>query len=80
MTRLDQFVQLVQTAAIVKSLSLDQLSEGANPSSLAASAVDVARQVKESDLPPSILEACDNLIDYMYHSTIPKPIWLRGIM
>ncbi|MCP4605844.1 MAG: hypothetical protein GY847_35910 [Proteobacteria bacterium] len=81
MTRKDDFVMLVQTAAIVESLSHDEQSIGSNkPSSVAAIAVNTAIQVSEEKLPDSLTEACDELIAHVYENTVPKPAWLIGIL
>lgn len=81
MTRKEDFVTLVQTAAIVKSLSRDEPSVGSNkPSSMAAIAVNTAIQVSEENLPGSLTEACDELIAYVYENAVPKPAWLIGIL
>jgi hypothetical protein len=81
MTKSERFVLLVQTAAIVESLSREEWDEcDPSPSSMAAIAVSAATKVPEADLPNDVTEACDALIGYVYDNTIPKPRWLIGIL
>ena len=80
MSKSEQFVQLVQTAAIVESLSLGQQTNKVKPSCLAAIAVHAAMRVNEDSLPESITEACDKLIEYVFADTVPMPHWLIGIL
>src|SRR5262249_18522701 len=78
MTKREQFVHLVQTAAIVESLLRGSIL-GQDPilSSRAAIAVDVAAKVPEDQLPDSLTEACEALIAHVYDNTLPKPSWLH---
>lgn len=83
MDKKQRFVTLVQTAAIVESLSRGRRRVGKakpSPSSMAAIAVHAAMQVPEEQLPDALTEACDKLIAYVYENTIPKPRWLIGIL
>jgi len=81
MTRKERFVVLVQTAAVIESLSRDKwLHKHLNPRSMAVVAVNAAMQVSEEKLPSNLTEACDDLIAYVYENTIPKPDWLIGIL
>lgn len=80
MSKKEQFVQLVQTAAIVESVSLGQQPSKTKPSSMAALAVHAAMQVNEDSLPESITEACDKLIECVFADTVTKPHWLIGIL
>ena len=81
MSRHQQFVTLVQTAAIVESLSrTDRKDKHPGPSSTAAAAVACAIQVPESALPNDLCQACDELIRHIYDNTTPKPHWLIGVV
>jgi len=81
MTKREQFVTLVQTAAIVESLSR-KAGPSTKPSlsTMAAIAVNTALQVPEEQLPDELSEACEKLIAYVFDNTIPKPDWLIGIL
>jgi hypothetical protein len=77
MTRHEQFILLVQTAAIVESVT----REGAvGKRRLALIALHCAMKVKEADLPEDLTEACEQLIRHVYHNALPKPPWLTGII
>jgi hypothetical protein len=80
-TKREKFVCLIQTAAIVESLS-HKTWPGAPPSrsELASIAVSAAIEVPESDIPSDMEAACGQLIDYVYNNSMPKPAWLIGIL
>jgi len=81
MTKREQFVTLVQTAAIVESLTRkDWPPHQTKLSTTAAIAVSTAMEVPEAKLPDDLMKACDDLIAYVYDNTIPKPSWLIGIL
>jgi hypothetical protein len=81
MSRKEQFVMLVQTAAIVESLTRREWpSNQPRLSTTAAIAVDTAIEVPEKDLPNDLVEACEALIAHVYDNTFPKPSWLIGIL
>ena len=80
MSRLSQFVQLVQTAAIIERVSRGQQPNKPSPSLLAAIAVNAAAQVEEASLPQSLTEACEKHIAHIYDGAFPKPQWLIGIL
>jgi hypothetical protein len=81
MTKREDFVTLVQTAAIVESITRKTVVDTSpNPSTSAAIAVSVAQQVPEAQLPDDLVQACDKLIAHIYDNTIPKPDWLIGII
>jgi hypothetical protein len=81
MTKKEQFVTLVQTAAIVESLTRKEWpSTQPKLSITAAMAVSAAMDVPEAQIPNSLMQACDELIAHVYDDTIPKPSWLIGIL
>jgi hypothetical protein len=81
MTKKEQFVTLVQTAAIVESLTRkDWPSTQPKLSITAAIAVSTAMEVPEAQIPNDLMQACNDLIAHVYENTIPKPSWLIGIL
>jgi hypothetical protein len=77
MTRHEQFILLVQTAAIVESVT----REGAvGKRRLALIAMNSAMEVKEAELAEDLTEACEQLIRHVYYNALPKPPWLTGIL
>ena len=81
MTKKEQFVTLVQTAAIVESLTRkDWPSNQPKLSITAAIAVSTAMEVTEAQIPEDIMGACNDLIAHVYDNTFPKPPWLIGII
>ncbi len=80
MSKKDDFVCLVQTAAIVESLSRGEEKNKCKPSESAAIAVSCAMKVNEKELPEDLSEACAKLIEYVFDNSIPKPHWLIGIL
>ncbi len=80
MSKKDNFVCLVQTAAIVESLSRGKERNKGKSSETAACAVSCAMEVNENALPADISEACAKHIEYVFDNSIPKPPWLIGIL
>ena len=84
MTKEEKFVMLVQTAAIVESISRGKElhGEGKEPSltSKARIAVHAAMRVPEEKIPDDLSEACEKLIRHVFDYTIPKPSWLQPII
>jgi hypothetical protein len=81
MTKKEEFITLVQTAAIVESISRkDQFSKEPKLSVVAAIAVNAAFKVSENKLPNDLVEACEKHIEYVFDNSIPKPKWLLGIL
>lgn len=83
MTRKDTFVLLVQTAAIVESLTLNPWPHThLSRSEMARIAVNAALSVLERDLPNDLGIACTEHIAYVFAegNPIPKPLWLHGIL
>lgn len=81
MGKKEQFVTLVQTAAIVESLTRkDWPSNQSKLSTTAAMAVSAAMAVPEAQIPDDLMGACDALIAHVYDNTFPKPDWLIGIL
>jgi len=79
MTKKEQFVILVQTAAIVESmLILKPASQGPTASELAALTVHQAMKVRDELLPDDISEACLDLIAVRYHGAMKKPWMVRA--
>jgi len=77
----EQFVTLVQSAAIVESLIRKDWPAGQpKPSTMAAIAVSAAMEVPEAQIPDDLMWACDALIAHVYDNTSPKPDWLIGIL
>lgn len=76
MTRKDEFIAMVQTAAIVESVLRGR--DGADPtraSARAALAVQIAIRLPEERLPAGVTAACNDLIAYLYHAQ-RIPSWL----
>jgi hypothetical protein len=71
MNRKDQFVLLVQTAAIVEAIRRE------NTGTFAAFAVGTALAVNEEAIPKDLDEACAQLIQHHFEGGI-KPHWLLG--
>ncbi len=84
MSRKDDFVILVQTAAIVESLSRGKEENKCKASESAAIAVNCAMRVNERELPEDLSEACAKHIEYVFKNPIDnfilKPRWLNGIL
>jgi len=80
MSKKDDFVCLVQTAAIVESLSRGKEEYKTKQSEIAAIAVSCAMKVNENELPEDLSEACAKHIEYVFDNSIPKPRWLIGIL
>jgi hypothetical protein len=77
----EQFVTLVQTAAIVESLTRkDWPSNQPKLSITAAIAVSAAMEVPEAQIPDDLMGACEALIAHVYDNATPKPVWLIGII
>jgi hypothetical protein len=80
MSKKDDFVRLVQTAAIVESLSRGQEQNKSKPSEIASIAVHCAMKVDENRLPKDLSEACAKHIEHIFDNSMPKPDWLIGII
>jgi hypothetical protein len=80
MSKKEDFVCLVQTAAIVESLSRGEKGNECKASEIAAIAVSCAMKVDENELPEDLSEACAKHIEYVFDNSIPKPRWLIGIL
>ena len=80
MSKKDDFVCLVQTAAIVESLSRGKEEYKGDASGNATCAVSCAMKVNENMLPEDLSEACARHIEYVFDNSIPKPSWLNEIL
>lgn len=79
MTRNEQFALVVMAAALTDVIQRRRDHHGNEPDNTTA-AIAVSVALKVTDLPLDYAEGAEQLMDYIYENTCPKPRWLIGIL